>query len=65
MTKEEILNYVMDTPNNTNRMVLGDMIDELVNSSSSGGLLSHGTVVATIWIKHGKKFMMLWCLEAQ
>ena len=37
MTKEEILNYVMDTPNNTNRMVLGDMIDELVNSSSSGG----------------------------
>lgn len=35
MTKEDILNYVMDTPENTNRMVLNDMIDELVNSSGS------------------------------
>lgn len=36
MTKEEILDYVMNTPNNTNRMVLNDIIDELVNSSSGG-----------------------------
>lgn len=34
MTKEEILNYVMDTPENTNRMVLNDMLDEF-NSSGS------------------------------
>lgn len=36
MTKEEILNYVMNTPENTNRMVLNDMLDKLVNSSGSG-----------------------------
>lgn len=36
MTKEEILNYVMNTPENTNRMVLNDMINELVNSSGGG-----------------------------
>ena len=40
MTKEEILNYVMDTPKNTNRMVLNDMLDEFSNSSSpAGGLV--------------------------
>lgn len=33
MTKEEILDYVMNTPDNTNRMVLSDMLD----SFSSGG----------------------------
>jgi hypothetical protein len=36
MTKEEILNYVMNTPENTNRMVLNDMLDKLVNSSGGG-----------------------------
>lgn len=35
MTKEEILNYVMNTPENTNRMVLNDMLDKLVNSNES------------------------------
>lgn len=35
MTKEEILDYAMNTPNNTNRMVLNDMLDEL--QTSSGG----------------------------
>ena len=34
MTKEEILNYVMDTPENTNRAVLNDMLNEL---QTSGG----------------------------
>ena len=34
MTKEDILNYVMNTPNNTNRMVLSDMLDKF-NSGSS------------------------------
>jgi len=29
MNKEEILNYVMNTPENTNRMVLSDMLDKL------------------------------------
>lgn len=38
MTKEEILDYVVNSPENTNRRVLNDMIDELVNSSSGGGL---------------------------
>lgn len=35
MTKEEILDYVMNTPDNTNRAVLSDMLDEF--SSGSGG----------------------------
>lgn len=35
MTKEDILDYVMNTPNNTNRMVLSDMLDEF--NSGSGG----------------------------
>lgn len=37
MTKEEILDYVMDTPENTNRMVLSDMLDEFSSSSGGGG----------------------------
>ena len=37
MTKEEILNYITSTPENANRRVLSDMLDELVNSSGSGG----------------------------
>ena len=37
MTKEDILDYVMNTPNNTNRMVLSDMLDEF-NSGSGGGV---------------------------
>lgn len=36
MTKEDILDYVINTPNNTNRMVLSDMLDEF-NSNSGGG----------------------------
>lgn len=37
MDKETILDYVMNTPENTNRMVLSDMLDELQTGSSSGG----------------------------
>ena len=39
MTKEEILDYVMDTPENTNRMVLSDMLDEFSSGSGSGSVL--------------------------
>lgn len=35
MTKEEILDYVMNTPENTNRMVLNDMLNEF-NSNNDG-----------------------------
>lgn len=35
MTKEDILNYVMNSPENTNRMVLSDMLDSF--SSNGGG----------------------------
>jgi len=38
MTKEEILNYVMDTPENTNRMVLSDMLDEFNTGGGSDGI---------------------------
>ena len=40
MTKEEILNYVMDTPDNTNRRVLSDMLDEFTSSSGGGGIFT-------------------------
>ena len=36
MTKEEILDYVVNSPENTNRRVLSDMLDEF-NSGSGGG----------------------------
>ena len=39
MTKEEILDYVMDTPDNTNRRVLSDMLDEFSSSNGGGGML--------------------------
>lgn len=36
MTKEEILDYILQTPENTNRRVLSDMLDEF-SSGGSGG----------------------------
>ena len=36
MTKEEILDYVMNSPENTNRMVLSDMLNQLSSSNTSG-----------------------------
>lgn len=36
MTKEEILDYVMNSPENTNRMVLNDMLNQLSSSNTSG-----------------------------
>lgn len=46
MTKNEILDYVMNTPDNTNRMVLSDMLDSFSSGSSSGGLVVHVTLEA-------------------
>jgi hypothetical protein len=46
MTKEEILEYVLNTPENTNRMVLSDMLDEF--SSGSGGGAEPLSVEVTI-----------------
>ena len=43
MTKEEILDYVMNSPENTNRMVLNDMLNEL--QTGGGG----ATVVHCNW----------------
>lgn len=47
MTKEEILDYVMDTPENTNRMVLSDMLDEFSSGSGGGGGGSALLITAT------------------
>lgn len=47
MTKEDVLNYVMNTPENTNRRVLEDMIDELINSSSGGSDIFYATIEYT------------------
>ena len=41
MTKEEILDYVVNSPENTNRMVLSDMLNELVSSSGGGVTVVH------------------------
>lgn len=37
MTKEEILDYVDNSPQNTNRNVLGSMLDQFSKSSGGGG----------------------------
>ena len=47
MTKEEILDYVMNTPENTNRMVLSDMLDEFSSGSGGGGGGSALLITAT------------------
>jgi hypothetical protein len=49
MTKEDVLNYVMNTPENTNRMVLSDMLDKLANSGDKGG---SSTLIATLRYEH-------------
>ena len=36
MTKEEILDYVDNSPQNTNRNVLGSMLDQFTNGSGGG-----------------------------
>lgn len=37
MTKKEILDYITETPGNTNRAVLGDMLDSFEGGSGGGG----------------------------
>ena len=37
MTKEEILDYVTETPGNTNRNVLGSMLNQFAKSEGGGG----------------------------
>lgn len=37
MTKDKIINYIMNTPENTNKYVLDSMLDELSNSNGGGG----------------------------
>ena len=39
MTKEEILDYVMSTPENTNRAVLSDMLDQFNNNAGGSSAL--------------------------
>ena len=46
MTKEEILDYVMNSPENTNRRVLSDMLNELTNSSGGGPTVR---IVDIVW----------------
>ena len=36
MTKKEILDYITETPGNTNRAVLGDMLDSFEGGGGSG-----------------------------
>lgn len=38
MTKEKILDYVTETPGNTNRNVLGSMLDNFAKSGGSSGI---------------------------
>lgn len=49
MTKEEILNYVMDTPDNTNRMVLSDMLDEFSSGGGASILVVGVTEEGSFW----------------
>lgn len=50
MTNEDILNYVTETPGNTNRAVLSSMLNQLSSNNGGGGGssdLSYATVTAT------------------
>lgn len=50
MTKEEILDYVMNTPENTNRMVLNDMLNQI--NSDSGATIR---IVDVVWDEDSDK----------
>ena len=50
MTKEEILDYVMNTPENTNRMVLNDMLNQI--NSDSGATIR---IVEVLWDEDSSK----------
>ena len=54
MTKEEILDYITNTPENANRRVLSDMIDEL--QSGGGGV--GGLVVEVEYFTQEDPFML-------
>lgn len=62
MTKEEILDYVMNSPNNTNRMVLSGMIDSLNEYdaviTAEGGIVRDNTLIWTTG-SYAKIFSML------
>lgn len=41
MDKDTILDYVIETPGNTNRAVLGDMLDSFAGGGGGGGVNLH------------------------
>ena len=47
MGKEEILNYVMNSPENTNPNVLGSMLDGVDSSTGGGGMVVHFNIDTT------------------
>ena len=48
MTKKEILDYVMNTPYNTNRAVLSSMLDQISSSGEDTGDLSIAEVTVNV-----------------
>lgn len=44
MDKNTILNYITETPGNTNRAVLGDMLDSFAGGGGGGGDLTTATL---------------------
>ena len=44
---DEVINYVMDTPGNTNPNVLRGMLEKSSNGSSGGGLVVHADIDET------------------
>lgn len=44
MTKQQIIDYVLETPHNTNPAILGQMIDEIENGDSSWMMLTEESV---------------------
>lgn len=74
MTIDEILNYVMQTPNNTNRTVLKDMLEQLINGGKSmeiipiilTGVYPTSTIAAADalqGLKTGKIYAIYWQLQ--
>lgn len=52
MTKQEILDYVMDSPGNTNRAVLSGMLDQMAGGGGGDFSIAKVTIVNNSDIEH-------------
>lgn len=56
MTKQDIIDYVVKTPHNTNKAVLGSMLDQMSGGSSGGSDISVVAIPVTHIVPDGSVF---------